>query len=345
MREKLARKSTLIDSSEGAPRAGGYQRPEDVLRDVDLLRSSLVAHGGARQADAELADFRRRVVSFGLHFAALDVRQHSRVHAAAVDELLAARYGVSGYSDLPEPDRLRLLAEGIGRPPPLGASALSPETTEALAVFATMRDNRRHGARACGTYIVSSTEEASDLLEVLFLAQAAGLDVLAGGEHETVRVVPLFESIDSLRRSAEVMEKVLRVVPYRQVLRRVGDRQEIMVGYSDSNKDGGYLTSTWELYRAKRALPAVCGRSSVEVLLFHGRGGAIGRGGGPTESAIAAEPRGPSPAASRTPSRARSSTRDMRIPISRIAISSRSSAPCCAGPSSRLRTPRLNGSS
>lgn len=293
MRERLSLTRTREDSGTAKPRVVAYQRPEQVVADLDLLQDSLAAHGGRRLADGDLADFRRRVLAFGFHFAALDVRQHSRVHARAVGELLAAHHGVAGYEDLDEAER-RAVLEGAIRPTNQRAPSrlsFTTETTEVLRVFTAMRDMRQEsGLEACGTYIVSSTEEVSDLLEVLFLAREAGLEILQGADDEVIRVVPLFESIDSLRRSPDIMAALLSSDTYRRALARAGNRQEIMVGYSDSNKDGGYLTSNWELYLAKRALPRVCERFGVEHLLFHGRGGAVGRGGGPTERAIAAEP-------------------------------------------------------
>jgi phosphoenolpyruvate carboxylase len=277
----------------GSPPAGHVRSPHvrDILHDIELLQDSLVAHGGERLAAADLADFRWRVRTFGLHFAALDVRQHSRVHEAAVADLLARRHAVAGYEHMPEEERRTVLEHAIrdGRPAsPSGQDA--PATAEALSLFAAMRDIQRQlGREACRTYIVSAAEDASDLLEVLFLAHEADRDILVDPEIH-LRVVPLFESIDSLRRSPSIVHELLSNELYRESLARSGDLQEIMVGYSDSNKDGGYLTSSWGLYQAKRKLPGICKGFGVELMLFHGRGGAIGRGGGPTQSAIAAEP-------------------------------------------------------
>jgi phosphoenolpyruvate carboxylase len=286
------------NSADGAPEvadAAGYSSADEMLRDIETIQASLVEHGGRRQAQTGVEDLRTRVQAFGLHIAALDVRQHARVHGAAVADLLASRYAIADYLDRTEPERREVLHQAMRRTADTGRTspAISHETAEALRVFTTMRGiQRRLGVEACATYIVSGTEDVSDLLEVLFLAREAALDGAGERERAQIRVVPLFEAIDSLQRSPEIIADLLQTNVYRQELDRCGNLQEIMVGYSDSNKDGGYLTSSWELYKAKRALPAVCARFGVELMIFHGRGGAIGRGGGPTESAIAAEPAG-----------------------------------------------------
>ena len=277
-----------------APERAAYASVDEILRDTDVLHDSLVANDGGRLAESELADFRWRLRTFGLHFASLDVRQHSRVHATAVADLLASRHRVGGYNHMPEAERRAALERVMCDGDSDGSGAvLQSETSEALSVFTTMRDIQQGlGRAACHTYIVSATEDVSDLLEVLFLAHEAGVDALRASDEVALRVVPLFESIDSLRRSPAIVAELLSIDLYREALTRSGSLQEIMVGYSDSNKDGGYLTSNWELYQAKQRLPRICDSFGVELMIFHGRGGAIGRGGGPTESAIAAEPTG-----------------------------------------------------
>ena len=287
-----------VNSADGAPEvadAAGYASADEMLHDIETIQASLVEHGGRRQAQTEVEDLLARVQAFGFHFAVLDIRQHARVHGAAVTDLLARRYAIADYLDRTEPERREILDQAMRRTAESGRTspAVSHETAEVLRVFTTMRAiQRRLGVEACATYIVSGTEDVSDLLEVLFLAREAALDGTDERDRAEIRVVPLFEAIDSLQRSPEIVADLLHTNLYRQELDRRGNLQEIMVGYSDSNKDGGYLTSNWELYKAKRALPGVCARFGVELMLFHGRGGAIGRGGGPTESAIAAEPAG-----------------------------------------------------
>ncbi|MSQ23649.1 MAG: phosphoenolpyruvate carboxylase [Chloroflexi bacterium] len=284
----------------GGSGAAGYDSPDQLLEDLRIIWRSLQANRGARQA-AEVAELIQRVEGFGFHLAQLDVRQHSAVNEHAVAEILARRYGTAGYSGLTEAEKQGILLARLGEPD-RGPDTTSPdprspdpESNEALAVFGVMHELQNLlGAESCHTYIISATEDVSDVLEVLFLAREAGLigRELPGIRPGAIRIVPLFESVESLRRSGAIMDRLLGLDLHRATLRQWGDVQEIMVGYSDSNKDGGFLTANWELYRAKQALAETCARHGVGLMLFHGRGGAIGRGGGPTVRAIAAEPAG-----------------------------------------------------
>ncbi|MFN3285197.1 MAG: phosphoenolpyruvate carboxylase [bacterium] len=273
-------------------RPGGYASPGSFVEDLEQVRRSLEAHRGERIARGRLQDLLVRVHTFGFHFAALDLRQDSRVHGRAVAYLLRQAGIVDDYLSLPEPERVALLTRLLDTGP-VEVSAQDPEVAEVVTLFrAIPRWQERFGPEACQTYIVSLTESASDVLEVLWLAAQVGLYRREGAAVVSrLHVVPLFERIDELRRCGDVLDQLLRLPPYRAHIRAWGDLQEVMLGYSDSNKDGGYLAANWALHRAQKVLPEVAHRHGCAVWLFHGRGGAIGRGGGPTERAILAQPR------------------------------------------------------
>jgi phosphoenolpyruvate carboxylase len=279
----------LRRTADGSP--GGYASPQEFLRDLELVRESLEANQGGRVAGGRLQDLVVRVRTFGFHFASLDLRQESRVHGRVVAQLLRRAGVVEDYLALPEPERTALLARLlVGPPVPLDPE--DPEAAEVVRLFRALPAwQERFGQEACQTYIVSLTEDPSDVLEVLWLAAQVGLFRCGAGEvMSRLHVVPLFERIEELRRCGEILEALLRTPPYRAHLAAWGNLQEVMLGYSDSNKDGGYLAANWALYRAQRVLPEVARRHGCVVRLFHGRGGAIGRGGGPTERAILAQP-------------------------------------------------------
>jgi phosphoenolpyruvate carboxylase len=294
-RLQARRNGEASTSRTGRRVSHGYTSPSEFVTDLALIRESLARSGGQRQAETEVTDLARRAESFGFHLASLDIRQHSRVHAAALAEILDRAGLVSNYAELPEPERRRLLTLvtlAAGDPGPKPA-AYGDETRELLELFQTIgASQRRFGPEACHTYIISDTGDVSDVLEVIALARLTGLvrPDRDGGLSGALRVVPLFERVESLRAAGRIMDDLLGLDLHRSLLARWENVQEVMVGYSDSNKDGGYLTANWELYRAKRALADVCARHRVKLMLFHGRGGAIGRGGGPTIRAIMAEP-------------------------------------------------------
>jgi phosphoenolpyruvate carboxylase len=287
----LARlRGTRAGLGGGPSAATGYRSADDLVADLELLRQSLREHRGERQACDEVDDVLMRVQTFGFHLAELDIRQHSAVHAEAVEQILAGRYGIESYRELDEDSREATLLRVLQGPVAPADGALS----EAIEVFATMREVQDLlGEQACHTYIISMADAASDVLEVLLLAREGGL--LRGSEaglEGAIRVVPLFESVASLRAAPAIMDHLLGLPLHRSTLDRWGGVQEVMVGYSDSNKDAGFMAANWELYRAKLALAEVCARHNVELMVFHGRGGAIGRGGGPSVRAIRAEPPG-----------------------------------------------------
>jgi phosphoenolpyruvate carboxylase len=273
-----------------------YRTAAALWADLTLMADSLRAEGASRLADGQLKDVLRRAEVFGFHLARLDLRQHSQVHEGVVAEILRAAGVVDDYRALDEDGRAAVLVRELTSPRPLVRShaEYSHETAEALAVFDCARRLQRElGREACDVYIVSMTAGASDLLEVLLLAREAGLTRLDGPEARSdLQVVPLFETIDDLNRCGDLMRGLFALPVYRKHLAAWGDLQQVMVGYSDSNKDGGFVTANWMLYEAQRALASACRDAGIRLYLFHGRGGAVGRGGGPTNRAILAQPRG-----------------------------------------------------
>jgi phosphoenolpyruvate carboxylase len=282
-------------AGDGRQELAAYAAPGDLLADAELLHDDLMVNGGWRQATTQLADFMRRVEAFGFHLAALDIRQNSAVHTAAVAEIMRIAGLTPRYEELGEPERRSLLTEKVLNGLELHAdpAAYGDPTRELIQLFQTIRTlQERFGPDACHTYIISDAAAVSHVLEVLLLARLTGLvhGDGHGGLTGALRVVPLFERVESLEAASRIMDELLHLDLHRSLLARWDDVQEVMVGYSDSNKDGGYVTANWLLYQAKRALAKVCARHDVGLMLFHGRGGAIGRGGGPTIRAIMAEP-------------------------------------------------------
>ena len=270
-----------------------YATSAALLHDLDVMDTSLRDHGGAAVADGFLRDVRRGVGAFGLHTATLDIRQHSSRHTAAIHEILAQAGVCADYTALDQTERTALLERELHNPRPLIPTHLyySAETTETIETFrvvtAILEDLN---AEAIETYIISMTEGASDLLAVLLLAREAGL--YQPGVSSRLNIVPLFETGADLAASPAIMDTVLGSAVYRQHLALRGDVQEIMLGYSDSNKDGGFVDAHWALYRAQVALAEGATRHNVGLRLFHGRGGAVGRGGGPANRAILGQPPG-----------------------------------------------------
>ena len=275
--------------------SAAYETPEAFLTDLTLISDSLRSGGDDEIAAGELWDLARLVETFGFHLMALDVRQESTRHTAAVTELLSTSLGID-YQALNEGARRALLAEALTQPAglPIEESRLSPETREVLAVFETMAELRRdYGPRALGPYVISMTHEASHLLEVLFLARQRGLvGFLAGRCFAHLGVCPLFETVEDLNRISEVLDTLLAEPVYQTLLGASGGCQHVMLGYSDSCKDGGILASAWGLYQAQQAIVQITDRYGVRCQMFHGRGGTVGRGGGPTHQAILAQPPG-----------------------------------------------------
>ena len=273
-----------------------YRTPDEFATDLDVISASLRAHGSALLADDRLARLRDSVAVFGFHLCGLDMRQNSDTHEQVVAELLAWAGVHPDYASLPEPDRVELLVAELSTRRPLirDDAALSELARKELdIVIAAARAVRLLGAASVPTYIISMCQSVSDLLEAALLLKEAGLFDVSGPEPFTpVGIVPLFETIDDLQRGAGILEAALDLPLYRALVDAQAGTQEVMLGYSDSNKDGGYLAANWALYRAELDLVESARTRGIRLRLFHGRGGTIGRGGGPSYDAILAQPPG-----------------------------------------------------
>lgn len=293
MEYALIRVEQHLRGEPGLPNARAYSGLTEFLDDLRLIDSSLRGHGDAAIADLELHDLIRLAETFGFHLMQLDVRQESNRHTEAVADVLNAALGLD-YRALDENQRLGLLSEAIATPGGLmfDFASLPSASRETLEAFEVMARMRREIAQDCfGKYVISMTHNASHIMEVILLAAQSGLVGRLGGHwYCHIAVSPLFETIDDLNRIEEVLNKLFDTPVYRELLRVSGDSQEIMLGYSDSCKDGGILASAWGLSRAQRQIVAICDQYGLNCLLFHGRGGTIGRGGGPTHEAILAQP-------------------------------------------------------
>lgn len=297
MKLRMQRRLALIeqriggDSSQSDDQA--YNNIQSFYADLCLIRDSLASHGDLAIAERDLQDLIRLVDIFGFHLMQLDVRQESTRHSQAVAEILSAALNID-YLSLDEQQRMEILAEAIAVPGGLGydASELSPATIETLEVFQVMAQMRREIGTDCfSRYVISMTHSASHIMEVLLLAAQNGLaGRIAGQWYCHIGVSPLFETIDDLNHIDSVLRGLLAQPVYRALLEASELRQEIMLGYSDSCKDGGILASAWGLYRAQQLVTAISDELQVPCRLFHGRGGTIGRGGGPTHQAILAQP-------------------------------------------------------
>ncbi len=255
----------LQQSREAVDAAASYRGATEFESDLLLLRDSLHSHRGERLARTWVDPILRKLRTFGFHLHTLDIRQHARVHAQVIEEL----------------------------GPDLDREPQSAESRELLDTFRTIAQLKSsHPAHSIRHYIISGAESENDVLAVVRLAKASGVQVAGSASDPGLMPVPLFESIDSLRAAGSVMRRLWSDPAYQPLLDSWGRWQEVMLGYSDSNKDGGMLTSTWELYKAHRELHGAAQESGVKLRLFHGRGGTVGRGGGPTHSAILAQPPG-----------------------------------------------------
>jgi len=255
----------LQQSRESGGNSAAYRDVAEFRNDLELLRNSLLSHRGERLARTWVHRLLRKVRTFGFQLYTLDIRQHARVHAKAIEEL----------------------------GPELAAQPHSAESSELLETLRTISQLKRdYPAGSIRQYVISGAETENDVLNVMRLAKATGVQIAASSADPGLMPVPLFESISSLRAASDVMRRVWGNPEYQPLLDSWGRWQEVMLGYSDSNKDGGMLTSTWEIYKAHRELHRAAKESGVKLRLFHGRGGTVGRGGGPTHSAILAQPPG-----------------------------------------------------
>jgi phosphoenolpyruvate carboxylase len=273
-----------------------YPAPGELLADLDTVDASLRANGSALLADDRLARLREAVHVFGFHLSGLDMRQNSDVHEEVVAELLAWAGVHPDYGSLDEDERVNILATELSTRRPLigDRDELSELARKELAIVsAAARAVAIYGSPAVPNYIISMCRSVSDLLEAAILLKESGLLDASGCEpYCPVGIVPLFETIDDLHRGASILEAALDLPVYRSIVRARGDSQEVMLGYSDSNKDGGYLTANWALYRAELDLVESARKTGIRLRLFHGRGGTVGRGGGPSYQAILAQPPG-----------------------------------------------------
>lgn len=273
----------------------GYTSRKQLLQDIYVMKKSL-CESGAALTTKSLDRFISMVKVFGFHLAKLDVRQHSEKHTAALDDVTKT-LGIipGGYAVLPEAEKISWLANEIVSRRPLFPHELrfdeqTNQTIETFRAMASLQD--QHGDVALDTYIVSMTKSVSDLFSILLFAKEAGFLDNENYPNRTINIVPLFETIGDLRDAPRLMEELLSQLAYAKYIARRGNLQEIMIGYSDSGKDGGIVTSNWELYKAQKKLVELADSKGVRLRLFHGRGGTIGRGGGPTHRAILAQPPG-----------------------------------------------------
>jgi phosphoenolpyruvate carboxylase len=272
-----------------------YANPAEFVADLETIWQSLAQNNSVRIARGRLRHLKRAAQVFGFHLAPLDVRQHSGVHEKVVAELFLLGAHREGYDQLPEEERRRWLLGELAVPRLLRSPFVSytEDTLEELRIIdAAAELHRRYGAAALPNYIISNANGASDVLEVALLLKEGGLMQPGSPPRLALNIIPLFETIADLRGCGAIMEALFSISEYRRMLESRGGVQEIMLGYSDSNKDGGYLTSNWELYKAEVKLVEVFERHGVKLRLFHGRGGTVGRGGGPSYQAILAQPQG-----------------------------------------------------
>ena len=283
----------VASSRQPVGHASPYADAAGLKHDLDVLHQSLVANNSSVIARGRLRHLRRAVDCFGFHLAALDMRQNSAVHERTIAELMEAVAPGTGYLELAENKRVELLMRELTTARPLASSfvAYSDETKGELAVFrAAAEAHAVYGATVIRQCIISMSEGVSDLLEVAVLLKEAGLVSPRG--KSSLNIVPLFETIDDLRNCAQIMDQLFSLPGYRNLVHSRGGIQEVMLGYSDSNKDGGFVTSGWELYKAEIGLIQIFKKHDVRLRLFHGRGGSVGRGGGPSYDAILAQPGG-----------------------------------------------------
>jgi phosphoenolpyruvate carboxylase len=274
-----------------------YESPDELRADLDVVDISLRSHGAGALADDRLLRLREAVEVFGFHLCGLDMRQNSAVHEAVMGELLAWAGVCDDYAALDEPARIELLNHELTlRRPLVRPDAKLSETArgELDVLIAAAEQVALLGPRAIPNYVISMCESVSDVLEVAVLLKEVGLldPGAEGGPVCSVGISPLFETIGDLQAAATTLGAVLDQPLYRSMLAARGDMQEVMLGYSDSNKDGGYLAANWALYRAELDLVELARTEGIRLRLFHGRGGTVGRGGGPSYEAIRAQPPG-----------------------------------------------------
>ena len=287
--------ATLNQQAIAALDISAYESGESFFADLQILSQSLIQNGSTRLARGRLRRLMRAVQVFGFYLAPVDLRQNSDVHERTVAELLMYAGTCVDYLSLNEAERIALLQTELNTPRLLYSpyQDYSEETQGELAIFFKARELKaRYGGAALPNCIISKTDGVSDLLELALLLKEAGMLKPGSQAQLEMNIIPLFETIEDLRQSSSTMDAILAIPFFRELVRARGDEQEVMLGYSDSNKDGGFLTSGWELYKAEIKLAKVFAQAGVRLRLFHGRGGSVGRGGGPSYEAILAQPAG-----------------------------------------------------
>ncbi|WP_425414760.1 phosphoenolpyruvate carboxylase [Peribacillus kribbensis] len=294
-RRKFAVMIERIRQAEENSVSTGYKEPAEFLRDLEMIKRSVYQHHSHKHELKMLEKLIRQVKLFGFHLATLDIRNHSGEHEAAIAEILQKVMIAEDYRSLEEEQKQEILQKLLRDPRPvlLLHEDYSQETQEMIRVFQLIREaHREFGKDSISVYLVSMAESESDLLEVLLLAKEAGIYRLHsdGTVESDLNVAPLLETIDDLISGPRIMENLFNMPLYREHLNKLGNRQEIMLGYSDGSKDGGTLTANWKLYNAQVEIHRMAKKHSIRLKFFHGRGGSLGRGGGPLNRSLLSQP-------------------------------------------------------